>query len=300
MKVFVIIVSYCAEKFIERTLNSVLASTINLEIIVVDNDSCDKTVEVIIEFNSVRLIQNKKNIGFGRACNQGMSLALKEGADYVVLLNQDTEIYPDTIEKLIQIHKKNPSFGILSPLQLDKDNKPAGLVYHWFLKSNRSFFDDLFFNNLQELYEVSFVSASFWLIPKEILVSVGGFNPLYFMYGEDTQYIYRVLGKGFKIGIAAKIYYKHYKINFYEKTFWKQILEVRNSFITHLSNPYYKQNSSFTNHFKSLVSRILSRIVFFKFRLALVDILGIIYFLASLSKILNLLKKEKSTTKIYL
>lgn len=294
MKVYVVIVTYCAESFIEKTINSISSSTIDLELIIIDNNSCDKTTEILHKFSNIRLIQNKKNIGFGRACNQGMKIALEENADYVVLINQDVEIYPDTIEKLIQIHKKNPQVGIISPLQLNNENKPASLVYHWFLKSNRSFFDDLFNNKVQELYEIAFASASFWLIPKEILSIVGGFNPLFFMYGEDTEYCNRVRFHGYKIAIAPHIHYKHYKINLYQKTFWRQILEIRNFvFIEQLSNFNYTLWQNLKTGLKKAYTEIIKNLFILNFKDLLIYLLGSVFFFINLPTFIKIHFEEK-------
>lgn len=301
MKIYAIIVTYCAENFIEKTIKSILSSTVDLELIIIDNNSCDKTPEILHKFSNIRLIQNPKNIGFGRACNQGMKIALKENADYVVLINQDVEVYPDTIEKLIQIHKKNPQLGIISPLQLNNENKPADLVYYWFVKSNRSFFDDLFNNKLQELYEIDFVSASFWLIPKEILSVVGGFNPLFFMYGEDTEYCNRVRFHGYKIAIVPHAFYKHYKINFYKKTAKRQILEIRNFvFIEQLSDFNYTLWQNLKAAFRKAYSEIIKSIFMLHLKNFTIYFLGTISFLLISPKAIKYHHKEKEKHSIFL
>ena len=63
--------------------------------------------------------EQNKNIGFGKANNIGISLAMKKGADYVFLLNQDAWVEDKTLEKLINIHRKQPKFGIVSPMHLN-------------------------------------------------------------------------------------------------------------------------------------------------------------------------------------
>lgn len=68
---------------------------------------------------NIKLIESNENLGFGRANNLGISLALKSKSDFIFLLNQDTVIGNDTIEKLLEVSIKNPEFGILSPIHSD-------------------------------------------------------------------------------------------------------------------------------------------------------------------------------------
>ena len=120
MKILTIIVSYNFEKWIERCLGSLKASSHPTDIIVIDNCSNDRTVEIIkTQYTYVRLIENHANLGFGKANNIGMQLALKEGYDAVFLLNQDAWIGSDTLATLAEQSVKHPEFGILSPVHLN-------------------------------------------------------------------------------------------------------------------------------------------------------------------------------------
>ena len=120
MKILTIIVSYNFEKWISRCLNSLKASSHPTDIIVIDNCSKDRTVEIIQkEYPQVRLIANSANLGFGRANNIGMQIAMKEGYDAVFLLNQDAWIGNDTLAVLAAQAVRHPEFGILSPVHLN-------------------------------------------------------------------------------------------------------------------------------------------------------------------------------------
>lgn len=88
----------------------------NCKIIVVDNGSKNNQAEKIKEkFRNIELIKNKKNEGFVIANNQGIKLALKNGADYILLLNNDTIIKNDFLNILIEYAEKDNNVGILSP-----------------------------------------------------------------------------------------------------------------------------------------------------------------------------------------
>lgn len=182
-------------------------------LIVVDNASTDGTVEYIkTHFKHTLLLEQDKNQGFGQANNIGISVALKKGADCVFLLNQDVYLHSGCIDKLVDIQQQHPEFGILSPIHLngsgDKlDEKFAAYVDY---TGNADFYSDFVLKKpLQEMYEVSFVNAAGWLLSRDILETVGGFDPIFFHYGEDENYCHRAKFHGFKIGVASKAFMNH-------------------------------------------------------------------------------------------
>ena len=113
MKLSVIIVNYNVEYFLDQCLSSVKIAMENIEgeKIVVDNDSIDGSNDMVIEkYPDVKLIANKKNVGFSVANNQGINDAQGE---YVLLLNPDTVVEHDTFEKVIKFMDSTPDAGAL-------------------------------------------------------------------------------------------------------------------------------------------------------------------------------------------
>lgn len=207
MKLFIIVVTYKGKQWYDRCFASLRESTIPVQTIVVDNASNDGSVEYIREhFPEIHLIESKENSGFGRANNIGMRYALDQGCDYVFLLNQDAWVEADTFEKLIGIHLKHPAYGILSPIHLnaEKTGIEKGLVNSLDdLKiTDRSLFEDSYFGRVKELYDTKYVNAAAWLLPRKTLEKIGGFDPIFSHYGEDDNYMHRVLYHGMKIGIC--------------------------------------------------------------------------------------------------
>lgn len=119
-KVFVIIVTYNGMAWIEKCLLSIRQSEFPLSTIIIDNGSQDGTQAFINNnFPEVDFVQSEKNIGFGAANNKGVSIAIKQGATHVFLLNQDTHIYPNTIGELLKIYSENKILAVLSPIHLN-------------------------------------------------------------------------------------------------------------------------------------------------------------------------------------
>lgn len=213
MSVSVIVVTYNGKRWIEKCLTSLFGSEIPLEVIVVDNNSTDSTVSFIkSKFPQVTLIELKKNLGFGAANNIALKRVREEKRDFAFLLNQDAYIFPDTVQKLLEVAVKNKEYGILSPIHLDHTKKYLEPSFLHFVRkeSSKSFLNDMIFKKeLQQIYPFKMVNAAAWLLPLQTLETVGGFHPMFFLYGEDDNYCQRVLYHNLKIGVAPNIYVVH-------------------------------------------------------------------------------------------
>lgn len=206
--VLVIVVTYNAMQWAERSFNSLELSNIGLDVFVVDNGSSDGTQQFIQDnYSKVIFRQSEINLGFGRANNLGIEYAIEHGYDYVYLLNQDAWIFPDTLHLLIDSHQKNPQYGIISPMQISADMNDLDRNFRDVTCKNLStLMEDMFFSRTRNVYSVKWVMAAHWLISVDCLKKVGGFSPTFQQYGEDDNYIDRVHYHGFKVGIvpAAK------------------------------------------------------------------------------------------------
>ena len=212
LKVFVIIVTYKGQIWYEKLFSSLRLSTIPVNVIVVNNGGDDGTKEYIEErFPEVIILDPKENLGFGKGNNLGFRYALEHDSDYVFLLNQDAWIEPDTIAKLVSIHKNHSEFGLLSPMHLNADG--TGLVMKCFCQqpNNEKLITDLYLDQLTDIYETTYINAAAWLLPRKTLETVGGFDPIYKHYEEDDDYLNRVRFHHLKIGVcpSARIVHDH-------------------------------------------------------------------------------------------
>ncbi len=212
-KIYVVIVTHNAMYWLEDCIISIKKSTVSVNVIVVDNLSFDTTLNYLKENHpDIIVIKQNENLGFGAANNIGMRYALSMNADAVFLLNQDTKIDQDTVEKLLYLSDKFSDYGILSPLQLDYSGQFLEECFYYFVTNypNNSFISDAILGRpLEEVYQVPFVQAASWFIPKRTLKIVGGFDPIFFHYGEDNNYCHRVIFHGLKIGVTPLVRIQH-------------------------------------------------------------------------------------------
>lgn len=227
-KLSIIIVNYNVKEFILNLLKSITsaAKDFSYEVIIVDNASDDGSIEVIKEkYPSVNLIVNSKNVGFGKANNQAL---LQAKGNYFLLLNPDTIVKEDTFEKMFDFFEKNPEAGMAGCKVLNPDGtlqlacrrsfpgpwtsftKVAGLSTLFpknklFAKYNLTYLDE------NKSYEVDAISGSFMFMRKEVYEKIGGFDPEFFMYGEDLDLCFRVQKSGYKVYYVHSTEIIHYK-----------------------------------------------------------------------------------------
>ncbi|MDO5035497.1 MAG: glycosyltransferase family 2 protein [Porphyromonas sp.] len=190
--ILVVIVTHNAAPFLHLCLDPFVDDRKGIDIMVVDNGSTDDTLQQLgSDFPFVEVHPRSHNLGFGAANNIGLELALVRGYKGVVLLNQDAQISADTIRALAAQADKDPEIGVISPLHLSADGKQVERGFAHYLPEDTS----------KPLIEVPAANAAIWYVPRQTLLTVGLFCPLFFHYGEDTEFCSRLQAAGLKLVI---------------------------------------------------------------------------------------------------
>jgi len=213
-KVTCIIVTYNASKWIFDCLVSIKEPNIDLQIVVVDNNSKDDTLEIIANnFPNVQVFPQSINLGFGAANNMGFEKAKEYGSEYIYLLNQDTISYEDNIYKLINLDlHSGERNGFVSPTHLNDEGDKLDKLFESFINSNTCpyIISDLFLSQKKDLYEIEFSNAAAWLLKVSTVKNLGGlFSKAFFHYGEDNNFVSRLKFFGYKNFIAPNIFIHH-------------------------------------------------------------------------------------------
>jgi GT2 family glycosyltransferase len=190
---------------------SCLASLANLEypdcqVVIVDNGSADGSAQAIRDqYPGVIVIENPQNLGFTGGNNVGIRHALATGADYVLLLNNDTEVAPDFVRCLLAAAQADPAVGIAGPL-IYYHSQPdvlwsAGGAIDWRRGSTWMVgLDERDTGQFgTEPQEVDFVSGCAMLVRKSVLERVGLLDERFFAYYEETEWCARTRRAGYKI-----------------------------------------------------------------------------------------------------
>lgn len=212
LDISIILVSYNTVEMTKTALSHLLASLKNIEheIIIIDNASKDHSADVLRnDFPQITLIENKTNIGFGRANNQALPYI---NSRYVLLVNTDAFVKPDTISQTIQFMDDHPQCGILGVKLLGRDGvlQPSCRYFPspWSLFLSRTglnrFFkrvimvDDMSWDHAS-VRECDWVPGCYYLVRKEVIDQVGLFDPRYFLYSEEMDHCFAAKKAGWQV-----------------------------------------------------------------------------------------------------
>lgn len=228
MDLSVVIVSYNVSSFLDQALTTIEDSARGFEheVFVVDNASSDDSVAMAGKKHpKVHVIVNTENLGFAKANNR----ALKEvSGRYVLLLNPDTVLRHDTLRIMVEFLDTHQDAGAAGCKVINPDGslqlacrrgfptpgvaffKMVGLA-NLFPKSKKFGAYNLTYLDPDTVAEVDAISGSFMMLRKEILDTVGLLDEVYFMYGEDLDYCYRIKEAGWKIFYVPSTEIIHFK-----------------------------------------------------------------------------------------
>ncbi len=214
MDLSIIIVSYNTSQItkdcIESVVLSLQSSEIKYEIVVIDNDSSDDSVEQLrilrTKYKQLQLLESDKNVGFGPANNLGVN---KSKGEYILLLNSDTVVLNNAVEKLLAFarSKSDAHFVGGKLLNTNKSSQPSAAPYYTipvvfaalFLKGD---YWGLTRSSPTKTKKVGWVSGACILTKKSYFEKLGGFDEEVFMYMEEVDLLYRAK----KIGLDTYFY----------------------------------------------------------------------------------------------
>ncbi|MGB3774620.1 MAG: glycosyltransferase family 2 protein [Leeuwenhoekiella sp.] len=219
MQLSVIILNYNVRYHLELCILSVLRATqhISAEIIVVDNASSDKSLEMLAaRFPKLKVIANADNLGFSKANNIGVDAARGE---YVCILNPDTVLPENCFEHLLEFAETKKDLGAVGVRLVDgtgnylpesKRNLPTPKVaLAKLLQQSKAYYANDFCDKSSGKVQV--LVGAFMLLKREVYKDQGGFDEDYFMYGEDIDLSYRLLRAGHQNYYCGDVTVIHFK-----------------------------------------------------------------------------------------
>ena len=287
MKLSVVIVNYNVKYFLEQCLHSVLkaAGALEAEIFVVDNNSVDGSIRMLRDkFPGVFVIENKDNKGFSRANNQAIR---KAKGEYILLLNPDTIVEDDTLEKCVRFMDGHPDAGGLGVKMIDGKGKflpesKRGLPYPsvaffkifglsaLFPKSKIFNKYHLGYLDKDKTHSVDVLAGAFMLLRKKVLDEIGMLDEEFFMYGEDIDLSFRITRAGYKNYYFPETRIIHYKGESTKKSSLNYVFMFYNAMIIFARKHFSKENARlfsflinmaiYFRAFFSILTRFLKRI----------------------------------------
>lgn len=274
MEVSIIIINYNTVSLLCDAIDSVLEKTtdISYEIIVVDNNSSDNSEKIIPKKYGEKVVFLKlpENIGFGRANNEGMKIARGEK---VFLLNPDTVLRNNAVKILSDYMNKHPKVGVCGGNLFDAEGNPTHsfmpVFPSIFWEINFLFFNIPFkfiwgkhygFNKTGKARKVAYITGADMMVWKKIAEKTSGFDPDFFMYGEETEWTYRIKKLGYQVVIVPQAEITHLEGKSFSIDF------VRAQMVQSGINLFYrKTRGSFYRFVVNTIYKMtaISRILFF-------------------------------------
>lgn len=272
LDISIIIVNYNTSKLVEKCLLSIKENVKNIEyeIIVVDNNSSDRSIEEIKrKFSNVIFCFETINYGFGTGCNYGF---LQSAGRYLLLLNPDTYLTSNVLKGFYDFLENNKTVGVCSAL-LENENNNLQYCFNdfpgikWELLELTGYFSDKkishMLNKAAEMknnkgyMEIDWAIGACLFIRRSVFELVKGFDENFFLYYEDTDLQKRIKNEGYKIVLLNNIRIKHVGKSSIENS---EIGDYMYNINMHISKlKYYKKH---TNSITVLIIRIINILAF--------------------------------------
>lgn len=201
---WIVVVTFNGAPWISRCLESIYCDSNLSTVVVVDNNSSDNTCDIVRgRFPQVKLVKVGANLGFGAGNNIGISRAVADGAKYIFLLNQDAYLTPGCVDILECFMSRHRDFGICSPLHCspDLDKIDIRTMRGYLARTGQEYISDACSYSVKSHYTIGGVNAAAWFVRAEVFAHYGGFNPIFFMYGEDDDLLQRWSYHGVKFAL---------------------------------------------------------------------------------------------------
>jgi len=241
----IIIVSYKHLDYLRKCVKSVIDTVkqIRYEIIIVDNQSGDGTPKVICkEFPSLRVFENTENLGFAKGNNRGIQ---NSNGEFILLLNNDTEALPDSIETLFNIINHYPEVGLLGCQLICPDltiQQSFGRMLSPMTQLGQKLITNKIYQNsgnpiakslLTKWHsvekDVDWIRGACMMIRREALTQAGLMDEQFFMFLEDVDMGAQIRKSGWKVRFTPKASIIHHEGASVSKNFLKAALEYRRS-----------------------------------------------------------------------
>ncbi|MEI9813673.1 MAG: glycosyltransferase family 2 protein [Acidobacteriota bacterium] len=176
----------------------------NNTILVLDNNSSDGSVDAIRkEYPQVEVMQLAENLGYAGNNNVGIRAAMERGADWVFVLNEDTVLAPDCLQRMIEAAESDPKIGILGPLVYHHDEpaviQSAGGSIGPYWDSRHLGMNEPDGNQFVKPHDVDWISGCGILVRGDVIKQVGPIDQRYFYYWEETEWCLRAGRAGWRV-----------------------------------------------------------------------------------------------------
>jgi len=256
---YIIILNYNGREWLPACLESLRGTTYrDYKVLLVDNDSNDGSIDLVrAGFPEVEVMINESNLGFSEGNNRGMSRALADGAEYIVLLNPDTIVESEWLGRLIDAGNSDPTIGILGAVQLDYDGADFN---SWTMTAFPELIDELRDPGTARAWiPVEWVEGACMIVRREVIERIGMLDPIYFAFYEEIDLCRRAIRAGYNVALVPGARIRHYRGGMWRADASRSRLRDyrcdRSQFIFNLTDPGGSLPGNLAKYLRTLITK---------------------------------------------
>ena len=238
--VYILVLNYCSLYDALDCVNSIRQiSYQNYRLLVMDNASPDGSGRILKDnLPPEELLQLPKNLGYAGGNNEGMRIALENGAEYVFIVNPDIRLAPESISAYVDVLCSDTNIGALNPIEVTKDGYTIDEQFRRGIFEGHKFPVPNLECDSQQQWRVRTLYGAALMLPAATIRKVGGFDPLYFAYAEEEDLCRRILYHGQRLVVTAKAPVIHLRTKDADGVSdFVLFLRLKGSYLYELKNP---------------------------------------------------------------
>jgi GT2 family glycosyltransferase len=236
--VYIVVLNYCSS---DDTLACVDAlrrvDYQNLRLLVIDNASPDDSGQMLkVRIPTNEYLQLPKNLGYAGGNNEGMRIAMANGASYILIVNPDVRLSPDSVKSYVEVLERDETVAALNPIQLSGDGQSIDATFLRGVLQRAGLqptdLDGTLFKEVDTLYGAAL------MLRVTSIEKVGGFDPLYFAYHEERDFCRRLKHHGLRLVVTGKAPVTHLRTKTRDRLDERRLfLHVKGFYLYSLKNP---------------------------------------------------------------
>ncbi len=257
---YIIILNYNGREWLTACLESLRGTTYrHYKVLLVDNDSDDGSIDLVrARFPEVEVMINESNLGFSEGNNRGISRALADGAEYIVLLNPDTMVEPEWLGRLIEAGNGDPTIGILGAVQLDYEGRDFN---SWTMTAFPGLIDELRDpESARAWIPVEWVEGACMAIRREVIERIGMLDPIFFAFYEEIDLCRRAIRAGYRVALVPGARIRHYRGGMWRadagRSRQRDYRCDRSQFIFNLTDPGRSIPGNLAKYLRTLITKV--------------------------------------------
>ncbi|MCE9550657.1 MAG: glycosyltransferase family 2 protein [Betaproteobacteria bacterium] len=213
--VYILILNYCSLNDTLECVNAIRQITYpNYRFLVIDNASPDGSGRSLKEsLPQEEILQLSKNSGYAGGNNVGIRLAMEKGADYILVVNPDIRLTPESVGCYVEVLEADSMIGALNPIQVGDDGHTMDDKFRRGIFESHKFAVPDLHADSSEQWEVRTLYGAALMLPAATIKKIGGFDPLYFAYNEEEDFCRRIKYHNLRLVVTRKAPVRHLRTN---------------------------------------------------------------------------------------